>query len=149
MQITKFSDYGLRILLHLAAAGDEQISARDIAEAQNISFNHLAKVAQWLASEGYVRSTRGRGGGMRLNIEPERISIGQLLRKSEAGSPLVECMRADGGACCLKPSCGLIPILAEAQEAFFAVLDQRMLADVLQRRDGMLDLIRSLHVPAA
>lgn len=149
MQITKFSDYALRILLHLAVAGDRQLSARDIAEAQDISFNHLAKIAQWLAAEGYVKSVRGRGGGMRLAMPAEDISIGALLRKSEAGSPLVECMREDGGTCCLTPACGLLPILAEAQEAFFATLDNKSLSDVLSRRGGMLHLLQSLHSPAA
>jgi len=149
MQLTKFSDFALRILMHLAAEPERQLSVRDIASAQNVSFNHLAKVGQWLTAEGYVRSMRGRGGGMRLAMDPAEISIGALLRKSEAGSPLVECLRADGGACCLTPACGLLPVLADAQEAFFAALDGVTLADVLGRRTGMQNLIKSLYPPAA
>ncbi len=144
MQITKFSDYALRVLLHLAADQNRQISAKDIAESQGVSFNHLAKIVQWLAAEGYVTTVRGRGGGMRLARSPDDIVIGQLLRKSEAGSALVECLRRDGGSCNLVPACGLRPMLVEAQEAFFHVLDGKTLADALQGRSGMLDLIRSL-----
>ena len=149
MQLTKFSDFALRILMHLAAEPERQISVRDIARAQDLSFNHLAKVGQWLAAEGYVRSARGRGGGMRLAIDPVDISIGALLRKSEAGSPLVECLRSDGGACCLTPACGLLPVLADAQEAFYDALDNVSLVDVLGRRKGMLGLIRSLNTSTA
>ena len=84
MQITKFSDYALRILIHLAVSGGVRLSARDIAEVQGISVTHLAKIAQWLASEGYVNATRGRSGGMTLARDPSGISIGALLRSSEA-----------------------------------------------------------------
>ncbi len=144
MQITKFSDFALRILIHLAVEPDARISAREIAEQQGLSFNHLAKIAQWLAAEGYVTASRGRGGGMSLAQAPEDISVGKLLRKSEAGSALVECLRSDGGTCALTPACGLMPILGEAQEAFFRALDGKSLRDVLSRNPRMAHLVRAL-----
>ena len=144
MQISKFSDYALRILIHLGVQGEGRLSVRQIADVHGLSFNHLAKVAQWLAAEGYVASTRGRGGGMRLARGPDEISIGGLLRKSEAGAALVECLRVDGGACVLSPACGLTPILMEAQEAFFAALDGKTLSDVLDRNRGLRALVTSL-----
>ena len=145
MQITKFSDYALRVLIHLAVSDAERLSTREIADQQNVSFTHLAKVAQWLASEGYVSASRGRGGGMVLARDPAEISIGQLLRRSEAGSALVECLREDGGCCALTPACGLLPILSGAQEAFFAYLDPKTLNDVLGAQPGMGRLVASLE----
>ena len=144
MQITKFSDYALRVLIHLAVSDAERLSTREIADQQNVSFTHLAKVAQWLASEGYVSASRGRGGGMVLARDPAEISVGQLLRRSEAGSALVECLREDGGCCALTPACGLLPILSGAQEAFFAYLDPKTLNDVLGAQPGMRRLVASL-----
>lgn len=149
MQISKFSDYALRILIHLAVADDERLSAREIANAQQLSFNHLAKIAQWLTSEGYVEALRGRGGGMVLAKKPADISIGQLLRKLEAGSPLVECLRAEGNCCAFTGACGLVPMLVGAQEAFFAYLDQYTLEDAVHGQHGMAKLVQSLHVPPA
>ena len=145
MQITKFSDYALRVLIHLAVSDAERLSTREIADQQNVSFTHLAKVAQWLASEGYVSASRGRGGGMVLARDPAEISVGQLLRRSEAGSALVECLREDGGCCALTPACGLLPILSGAQEAFFAYLDPKTLNDVLGAQPGMRRLVASLE----
>ena len=146
MQITKFSDYALRILIHLAIHEEGLMSTREIAGMQNLPFNHLAKISQWLTHEGYVESIRGRKGGMRLALPPEAISIGGLLRKSERGTPLVECMKEDGGCCVMTPACGLLPILNEAQEVFFAALDSRTLRDVLNGNRGMKNLIRALEV---
>jgi Rrf2 family nitric oxide-sensitive transcriptional repressor len=144
MQITKFSDYALRVLIHLAVSDATRLSTRQIAEQQRISFTHLAKVAQWLASEGYVSASRGRGGGMILARSPAEISIGELLRKSEAGSALVECLREDGGCCALTPACGLLPILSGAQEAFFAHLDSKTLEEVLCAQPAMRRLVMSM-----
>ena len=144
MQITKFSDYALRVLIHLAVAGDARLSTREIADQQGISFTHLAKVSQWLAAEGYVTASRGRGGGMVLARDPEDVSIGALLRRSEAGSALVECLREDGGCCALTPACGLLPVLSGAQEAFFAYLDPKTLSDVLDGHPAMRRLVASL-----
>ena len=147
MQLNKFSDFALRILIHLAILGDERCSTREIAEQQGLSFNHLAKITRWLAAEGYVETARGRNGGLVLAKDPSEIVIGALLRRSERGSPLVECLRADGGSCLLTPACGLLPILSDAQECFFQHLDQHTLADVIKGHSGMARLVRALQVP--
>lgn len=146
MQISKFSDYALRILIHLATHEDGLMSTREIAQMQKLPFNHLAKISQWLTHEGYVESLRGRNGGMRLALPPEAISIGGLLRKSERGTPLVECMKEDGGCCVMTPACGLLPILNEAQEMFFTTLDGKTLQDVLNGNGGMRNLLRALEI---
>lgn len=134
MQISAFSDYALRILMYLAVAGDRQVTSREIADTYDLSFDHLAKVAQLLAREGFVISMRGRNGGLRLARPAEEISIGSVLRKTEAGSGLVECMRDGPTHCILVPHCGLKPILGQAEDAFFRTLDQRMLSDAVPRQ---------------
>lgn len=149
MQITKFSDLALRTLIQLAVTREDRHSAKEIAARHGVSFNHVAKVAQWLSSEGYIQATRGRAGGIVLAKKAEEISIGRLLRKTEAGTALVECLREDGGACFLSPACGLLPYLQDAKEAFFQTLDDVTLADVIGRNKRMAKLVRSLHAVSA
>jgi len=48
-------------LIHLAVETERLIGAREIAERHDVSLCYLAKVAQWLAAEGYVTLARGRG----------------------------------------------------------------------------------------
>lgn len=131
MQISAFSDYTLRILLFLAFACDRQATSREIAERYNLSFDHIAKAAQLLTREGYVAAVRGRGGGLRLAKSPGEISIGKLLRTTEAGSGLVECMRPGPTKCIIAKVCGLAPNLADTNEAFYQNLDAKTLADAL------------------
>jgi len=133
MQINSFSDYSLRILMFLAVAGEKRVTAREIAGAYGLSFDHVSKAAQLLTRNGYVEATRGRGGGMRLAKKPEHISLGAILRLTEAGTGLVECMRPGPTSCILAMQCGLKVHLREASEAFFSTLDERTLADALPK----------------
>ncbi len=133
MQINAFSDYALRILIYLALTKERLVTSREIAEAYDLSFDHIAKAAQFLAREEYVHSLRGRGGGMQLARAPKEISIGEIFRLTEAGTGLVECMRPGPVQCVIAPACGLAPILADACEAFYQSLDRKTLADVVPR----------------
>ena len=141
MKITTFSDYSLRVLIYLTVHGETKSTAAKIAKDYDISFHHVAKAAQWLAREGYVSSERGRSGGMALRLAPEDINIGHILKKTEADTVLVDCMRANGGQCCISPSCGLKFALFEAQTAFYAALDKYSLADISNKKTALTALL--------
>jgi len=145
MQVTGFSDYCFRILIYLAVSDSGYASVREIAEAYDISANHTAKAAQWLVRQGYVTATRGKGGGLRLAAEPKNINVGHVMRVAEAGNGLVACMRSGRDGCAIDGVCGLAPILDEAHEAFFNVLDGYTLADAIKKKPA---LARRLRVPA-
>jgi len=54
MQLTKFSDYALRVLMYTHAAGDRRVTIAEIAAAYRISRAHLMKVVNSLARAGYL-----------------------------------------------------------------------------------------------
>ena len=62
MQLTKFSDYALRVVLHLANSDTTLVTTREIAAIHRIKYNHLSKVTQALVRLGYLRAIRGRNG---------------------------------------------------------------------------------------
>jgi Rrf2 family transcriptional regulator, nitric oxide-sensitive transcriptional repressor len=70
MQLTQFTDYGLRSLMYLAAQPDRFSSVREISDHFGISRNHLVKVVHRLAQLGYLNSTKGKGRGIRLAHDP-------------------------------------------------------------------------------
>lgn len=141
MNITKFSDYTLRVLIFLAAAENKKSTAQVISSAYGVSFHHIAKAAQWLAREGYVHSERGKMGGIILSRALSDINIGDVLRKTQADTSLVECMKSDGGVCCISPACGLKVALAKAQAVFYAELDNYSLADITQQKTSLQNLL--------
>src|SRR5579863_10204136 len=95
MKLTLFSDYSLRILMYAALRNDLRFSVREVAGAYGLSRHHTAKAVNFLTQRGYLRTQRGRGGGICLGREPGQIRVGQLVRETETGSPLVECFDAD------------------------------------------------------
>jgi Rrf2 family transcriptional regulator, nitric oxide-sensitive transcriptional repressor len=133
MQLTKFSDYSLRVLMFLARQADKHTTIHDIATAHAISENHLMKVVNQLANSGYVKTMRGKGGGVRLARAAERISIGAVVREVEPLTP-AECFQPGyGGECNLFPRCALRGALHAAQAAFLNTLDAYTLRDVTGR----------------
>jgi Rrf2 family nitric oxide-sensitive transcriptional repressor len=131
MQLTRFTDYSLRVLIHLGSHPDTQATVAGIASAYDISRHHLTRVVHQLGLKGYIETVRGKGGGFRLARRPELIRIGDVVRDMEPGFELAECFRPGDTACRLLPSCALRPALAEAGRAFLSSLDGYTLADLL------------------
>lgn len=129
MRLAAFSDYGLRVLMRLASTPEAQVSTADLAAQLCVSQNHLTKVVQDLVRGGFVTTQRGVGGGIRLARNPDQIALGDVTRHLERHFPLVDCCRADGGSCVMRPACHLKPRLLAAQEAFFRELDRSTIAD--------------------
>lgn len=130
MRLTLHTDYALRALVFLATAGEAGSTAQVIAERFRISRNHLVKVLQRLRSLGYLETTRGRGGGVRLAMPAQDINIGAVVRQTEEDLVLVECFDPASNTCPLIGACGLESKLGEAFNAFMAVLDRCTVADL-------------------
>lgn len=131
MQITSYTDYALRVLLYLAMSPNRQANITEIADFFNISRNHLVKVVHQLGGKGFIKTTRGKGGGLSLQQPPEMISIGEVVRSMEKHFNWVECFDPVQQRCRLLPGCGLKHLLARAGNAYLQVLDAATLADVL------------------
>ncbi len=142
MQITRYTDYGIRVLAYCALKGGALATTQEIADRHGISGNHLVKVVQELSRLGYVEAVRGKGGGLRLAHPPDAINLGELVRHLE-NLELVECYEA-GNACRITPACRLKGILGEALSAFIGVLSRYTLADVVA---APADMARLLDLP--
>lgn len=131
MQLTRFTDYSLRMLIYLALNGDRLVTIAEIARSYEISQNHLMKIVHQLGSLGYLETVRGKGGGIRLARQPALINIGDVVRDTEEHMDIVECFRTEFQDCPLLPSCALKSILIDARKNFLATLDRYSLADLL------------------
>ena len=115
MRLTRYTDYALRTLIYLGLHEPRQSSIAEIARAYDISESHLTKVVHQLGRLGLIRTTRGRGGGLRLGRPPGEIVVGAVVRQTEDDLALVECFRAAlarsprpaGEACTRRGSGGL------------------------------------------
>lgn len=142
MQLTRHTDYALRILIHLTAVPSGRATVGEIADSYGLSRNHLMKVVHQLGQGGFIETQRGRGGGFTLARPPEAISLGDVVRHTEPDLNLADC-----GSCAIRPACGLTGILNAAMAAFVAVLDRHNLADATRDRAGLAAIIATLPGP--
>ena len=133
MQLTKHTDYALRVLIWLTHR--DRATIAEIAGAHGISENHLMKIVHGLAKNGYVETVRGKGGGLKLAKAPGEISIGEVVRATEETLYVVECLADDyAGDCRLNAACTLKSVLRDAQNAFLKTLDGYSLQDLAPKR---------------
>ncbi len=133
MQLTRFTDYALRVLMYLGTRPEQLSTIGEIAGRYRISENHLMKVVNHLANTGYVSTVRGKGGGMKLARAPKAIIIGRVVRDCEDSLAIVECFDPANRSCPLLPSCALKSALAEARKNFLATLDAYNLEQLVGR----------------
>ncbi len=146
MQLTLYTDYSLRVLVYLGLKGEQLSTISEIADHYGISRNHLVKVVHNLAGHGFIRTSRGKGGGMRLARRAEDINIGDVVRHTEGNFNLVECFDVAGSGCPITPICKLKGALHKATRRFMEVLDGYTLADVLENSEELSDMLHVVNI---
>lgn len=131
MQLTRYTDYSLRVLVYLGMKDDGWATITELAEFYAISRNHLVKVVHHLAQQGFIHTLRGKNGGMALARAADQIRIGEVVRRTEPNFHIAECFNRESNHCVLAPDCRLKSILNEAKTAFLDTLDRYTLADTL------------------
>ena len=145
MQLTQFSDYALRTLIYIATK-DDVCTITEIAESYQISRHHLVKIVHKLGQLGYLNTIRGKNGGIELSQPPEKINLGELLKKTEPNFRLVECIDNPKGTCCIIPVCKLKKILEQAKESFIANLSEYSLADITTNKKALAEHLKIIHL---
>ncbi len=116
--------------MRLASAPVPAFPTADLADAFQLSRNHLIKIMQKLGRAGLVRTRRGGSGGATLAHAPEAIRLGDVVRVLEEGQALVECLHPNGGDCMIDGCCRLKTRLWVAETASIENLNRSTLADV-------------------
>lgn len=114
-----------------------RVTVDEVAQTFGISRHHLVKVVHDLGRSGHLETHRGIGGGFTLGRSPEDIRLGEIVRLGEDTEKVIECSDRQNRPCRLFPACRLKEVFAEAGAAFYAVLDDYTLADLLTSRSRM------------
>ncbi len=137
MQLTKYSDYGLRVLMYIGLKSEGLCTIREISEAYSISENHLMKLIHHLGKLGYIHTVRGKNGGIELAKNPDSINIGDLVLETETNLNIVECFDPQQNTCPIIGVCQLQIILSEALDAFILTLKKYTLKDLIDKPNNL------------
>ena len=133
MRLTQWTDYTLRVLMYCASVQPREapVTITEIAQSHAISRSHLTKIVQELGAMQLLETTRGRGGGIRLQRAARDINIGAVVRHTETDFNMVECFDPASNQCSLSHGCKLKSLLHNATARYLEVLDCVTLEDLL------------------
>lgn len=130
MQITRATDYAVRVVVQLATLPNgKKAQLASLEAATGVSGSFLSKVLQRLVHAGIVDSHRGTGGGFCLRPHGEKTTLLQVVEAIEGPTRLNQCLIA-GLSCDRKPWCGVHPVWQRAQAALTGVLGSVTVAEM-------------------
>lgn len=142
MRLTTRTSLAMRTLMFCAVNPGQIVRKHEVAKACGASENHLAQVIHLLARTGYIKTQRGRSGGLMLARAPKDIGVGEVFRTFEAVLPFTECTEERQASCPLAGCCRLKCVLDEALDAFYGRLDQSTLADLVDDNTALKTLLK-------
>ncbi len=137
MRLTAYTNYALRTLMYAALAAPRLVRVQDVAEAHGISRAHLVKCVHRLGQWGFLDNVRGRNGGFRLARPAEEIRVGEIVRLTEEG--LAEAIGPEENVS--SDDRRLTRVLETARIDFLEVLDRHTIADVVENRSELQNLL--------
>jgi Rrf2 family transcriptional regulator, iron-responsive regulator len=146
MRLTKQTNYAIRMMMYCAASERGSLSrVQEIANAYGVSELFLFKILQPLVEAGLMETVRGRKGGVRLAKAASEITLYDVVRVTEDSFAMAECFENDAAECPLIDSCSLNAALYKALNAFFAVLQDYTIEDLVSDRPQMRSLLGLLE----
>ncbi|MEP2946291.1 MAG: iron-responsive transcriptional regulator RirA [Lentilitoribacter sp.] len=141
MRLTRQTNYAVRMLMYCAADAQNLSRIPDIAKSYSVSELFLFKILQPLAKAGIMETVRGRNGGVRLARPADQITLLDVVKTTEDNFAMAECFENDASECPLVDSCGLNSALRRALNAFFEVLSEYTIDDLVKARPDINALL--------
>ncbi len=129
MHLNRFTDLAYRVLLY-TAVNSKRCTLKEISDHYDISLDHLRKVVHALGKLNYLRTYKGKAGGMELNISPNKINLAGIYCELEmVRESVIDCSSL---GCILNSQCKLKSILRDSEQAFIAELGKYNLEDLIE-----------------
>ena len=136
MQITRASDYAVRVMIHLAGLPPGSTVRQSVlSQATDVSGHFLSKVLQQLVRSRLIRSQRGSGGGFVLAVPAASVSLLDVVEAIEGPVRLNQCLM-EGPSCERKSWCPAHQVWAEAQAAIVNVLGAASMASLAAQAES-------------
>ena len=132
MRISTKGRYALRLMLDLAEhQGDGCVSLKDVAQRQDISKKYLEQIVPTLSRAGFLLTNRGYQGGYALSREPDKYTVGEILRVTEGNLCPVSCLQYPVNECPRASECATLPVWEGLYKAINDYLDSVTLQDMV------------------
>lgn len=141
MKVSKKSDYALRVLITLTENhGRGPIPIRELARRNDVPKRFLEHILLDLKAQRWVDSVPGRHGGYMLAKNPEKITMGQVVRHFDGILAPIHCVSvADYTRCTQEPVCRFRRVFLDIRNTIVQTMDQTTLASLVKGRPVSID----------
>lgn len=131
LDISRKTDYALRMMAALVRNPGTVLSVRTAAEDNGIPYSFARSIQHDLAEAGIIASTRGAHGGMSLAVDPESVTLLDVVQAVQGPVLLTSCDFCGEAQtpCPRKPFCPFNPIWSGAQKILESYLSSFTLAE--------------------
>ena len=133
MNVSQKCQYALRAVFELSRPPRQRpVRTSEIAEAQAIPPRFLELILRELKRGGFVESRRGARGGYLLLGQPDRVTVGEVIRFVDGPVALVKCItESEQADCPIYGGCAFIGMWRRARDAVNHVFDNTTFQDLL------------------
>jgi Rrf2 family protein len=79
MEISRRTDYAIRLIAALVSNNGKPLSVREAAVSQEVPYAFARSIQHDLVKHGIIKSIRGAHGGMLLSVDPEKLTLFELI----------------------------------------------------------------------
>lgn len=134
LRLSKKAEYGLMAMQYIAARPGTVVSAKEIAEEYDISFDLLSKVLQLLMRRDIIQSYKGVNGGYVLLLHPQAVTVADVIHAIEGKkSAFVRCSDESVENCDCRhyDACTIRTPMQKIQERLDRVLASMTIAEMM------------------
>ena len=133
MLVSTRGRYAIRVMIDLAEhMNGKYIPMKEIADRQDVSLKYMTKIMQALTKSGMLDGQHGKGGGYKLNRDPEEYRVGDILRLTEGTLAPVACIDETDCKCDRSFECRTRPMWNELDKLISEHLDGITIADLME-----------------
>ncbi|OOF83641.1 Fe-S cluster assembly transcriptional regulator IscR [Rodentibacter ratti] len=134
MKLTSKGRYAVTAVLDIALNAESgPVSLADISERQNISLSYLEQLFAKLRRDGLVKSVRGPGGGYRLGLSSDKISVGMIISAVNENIHVTKCLGR--GNCQNGKECLTHALWEDLSNRIESFLNEITLAELVSKRN--------------
>lgn len=138
MLISTKGRYALRVMIDLAEHNNgEYLPLKEIADRQNISEKYLESIISVLSKAHFLDGLRGKGGGYKLVQQPEKYTVGSILKLTEGSLAPVSCLTDNANTCERASECKTLPMWSKLNTLINDFFEGITLADFMNNQEGI------------
>ena len=135
MVVSTKGRYALRVIVDIAEHDKgEFIPLKDIAKRQNISLKYIEGIMTELSKANLVYGLHGKGGGYRLAVSPDKMTVKSILDVTEKSLASVACLKTEKNTCPNKDKCRTLPMWEKLDDMIEGFLSSVNISDLRDKR---------------